>query len=84
MKAHAGTYNTGCRCADCRTYQRERVAANRAARASRLAAGDLDRHRGTGQLEHSTRASYDAGCRCEPCRLARRVAYVGEVLRGTA
>lgn len=84
MSARAGTYNTGCRCEDCRAYQRQRVAANRAARAARLAAGELKRNRGEGLLEHGVRASYDAGCRCEPCRLARRVSYVGEVLRGTA
>lgn len=50
----------GCRCPECVTYQRERVARNRA---ERLASG---------RLTHGTRSAYDAGCRCENCRSARR------------
>ena len=57
----AGHYYDGCE--DCRKYQRERVAANRAAR---LAAG---------RIQHGTGSAYDAGCRCDDCMEARRRRY---------
>lgn len=60
---HRGTYNTGCRCEDCRTYQRERVAKNRD---ERLAAE---------RFRHGTRNAYDCGCRCLRCANARKRAY---------
>lgn len=58
------SYNTGCRCENCRAYQQERVARNRR---ERLARGDLS---------HGSRSAYDAGCRCETCRAVRSAAYV--------
>lgn len=64
-----GTYSTyfrrKCRCDECRRYQRERVARNRA---ERLARG----------VVHGSRSSYDAGCRCDYCLGARRLAYAAE------
>jgi hypothetical protein len=53
----------GCRCQECRSYQRKRNAANRR---ERLASG---------RLSHGTRSAYDCGCRCDPCKGARRGAY---------
>lgn len=67
--AKHGTYSTyfrrKCRCEECRAYQRERVAKNRA---DRLARG----------VVHGSRSSYDAGCRCIPCLKARRKIYPRE------
>jgi hypothetical protein len=64
-----GTYMTyfhrKCRCDECRRYQRERVARNRA---ERLARGVI----------HGSRSSYDAGCRCDSCVAARRKSYSRE------
>lgn len=55
-----------CRCDECKAYQRNRVAKNRA---ERLA---------TGNLTHGTRSAYDAGCRCMYCKKARSIAASGE------
>ena len=49
-----------CRCDECRAYQNNRVAKNRA---ERLAEG---------RISHGTRSGYDAGCRCDECK-ARRI-----------
>ena len=64
MSSHS--YNTGCRCDDCREYQRARVARNRGQRFA------------IGLLTHGTRSAYDAGCRCTECLEARRAAYPRE------
>lgn len=56
-------YKAGCRCDECREYQRARVAANRADRFAK------------GKFNHGRRSAYDAGCRCEPCRAARAASY---------
>ncbi len=55
-----------CRCDECKTYQRNRVAKNRA---ERLASG---------KLTHGTRSAYDCGCRCAFCKKARSIAASGE------
>lgn len=59
-----GTYKVyskmKCRCDECSSYQRNRVAKNRA---DRLA---------NGRITHGTRSGYDAGCRCEKCGGLRR------------
>jgi hypothetical protein len=61
-----GTYGAygrrHCRCDECKDFQRDRNARNRA---DRLASG---------RLSHGTRSAYDAGCRCDDCKEARRVA----------
>lgn len=58
-----GTYSQyfrrKCRCEECRAYQRNRVAKNRA---ERLA---------DGRLSHGKRSAYDAGCRCSQCKAVR-------------
>ena len=70
MSGDHGTYSMyarkGCRCDDCREYQRARVAKNRA---DRLASN---------RLNHGSRSSYDAGCRCKLCRETRTNAAKGE------
>lgn len=48
-----------CRCDECRGYQRNRVAKNRADRLK------------SGNLSHGSRSAYDAGCRCLSCKNAR-------------
>ena len=66
------TYNTGCRCQDCRVYQRQRVAMSRRRRLTE------------GRVTHGTPSGYDDGCRCHDCALAksyRRIADHQKALR---
>lgn len=48
-----------CRCDQCRTYQRQRVAMSRRRRLAE------------GRVNHGTSSGYDDGCRCHKCRLAK-------------
>ena len=54
-----------CRCPECKSYQRERVANNRRDRLE------------SGRLNHGSRSAYDCGCRCDKCKEARSAAGGG-------
>jgi hypothetical protein len=56
-----GRYAYVAGCASCQTYQRARVARNRAAARVRAFAG----------LTHGRRSTYDAGCHCDACTAAK-------------
>lgn len=75
-KVGHGTYTQyaiiGCRCDECREYQRCRVARNRLERLTR------------GIVNHGVRSSYDAGCRCDACKAARSLASRYETVQRRA